>query len=187
MRNIIIGLAAIGALSAAPALAQSSSTITVNGTIASGCTAVTIPNSANLGTISTTTGVGELDVAKVNVALTGTSASVTCNGAGTTLTVTALPLTGPALPNGTPTGVNGFTNTIDYTANVSKPAGSYVQSLGTVAGIIMSDATTTGATTETVGLVASNLNIDITNAAAIGTLIAGAYTGTVQISLTPGS
>jgi hypothetical protein len=163
--------------------AQAQSALNVNGTISATCSALTLANSTvNLGVISDPSSPGALNPAAVNVALSSTTPSITCNGGGTTLSIDANPLTGPALPLGVP---STFSNLVNYTATINKSgAGAFVQSLP--ASGIANSTTDSAATSSTIGLVASNFSIALSDAAAAGILISGGYSGTVTIALTPG-
>lgn len=189
MRVSLLALTAAAALAVGPALAQSAN-ITINGTIGSSCSAitgmapnVTIPaasfaDSGSVGALASAfTGSG-------GIAITNTSAAVTCNGAGSKITVDAAPMNGPALPANA--GSNGFSNTINYRATVSKPDAGFAQ-FTTSGNVIASNDTTSNATVFNVGLLASNLSVSVSNASAGGVLVAGTYQGSIAISLTPGT
>jgi hypothetical protein len=176
---VYIGLAVFWAAGSASA----QSALNMNSKITPSCTAFSAAsNSINLGNISDPASPGALKSAAVNVALTSTTPSITCNGGGTTLSIDANPLTGPALPVGVP---STFSNIVNYTATINKSgAGAFVQAIAPTG--IANQTTDPSATSSTIGLVASNFSIALSNAAAGGILIAGDYSGTVTIALTPG-
>jgi hypothetical protein len=172
---------ALALIATGPACAQSALNMSSN--ISPTCTALSLVGSPkDLGVISDPSSPGALNVAAVNVALTSTTSSITCNGGGTTLSIDANPLTGPALPSGAP---STFSNIVNYTATINKSgAGAFVQTIA--ASGIANQTTDANPTSSTIGLVASNFSIALSNAAAGGVLIAGGYNGTVTIALTPG-
>jgi hypothetical protein len=156
--------------------------INMNGNISPNCTVLTLaPTSVDLGTISDPTAPGALDASKVNGATASVTPSITCNGGGTTLSIDADPLQGPTLPTNA-TG-SGFSNLVNYTATINKVATGFVQNMP--AGISNS-TTAAGASSGTVGLIASTFSVNLSGAAAAGILIAGGYSGSVTITLTPG-
>jgi hypothetical protein len=163
--------------------AMAQSALDLGSTISPTCTAFSLTtNTVNLGTISDPSSPGALNAAAVNIALSGTTPSITCNGGGTTLSIDANPLTGPALPSGAATF---FSNTVNYTATINKAGGSdFVQTLAPTG--ISNASSSPSATSSTVGLVAGNFSIALSGAATGAPLIAGGYTGTVTIALTPG-
>jgi hypothetical protein len=163
--------------------AQAQTALNMNGTISATCTALLLANSPiNLGTISDPVSPGALNAAAVNRPLTSTTPSITCNGGGTALSIDADPLTGPALPTGVP---STFSNLVNYTATINKTgADAFVQAIAPSG--IANQTTDANPTSSTIGLVASNFSIALSNAAAGGILIAGDYSGTVTIALTPG-
>jgi hypothetical protein len=188
MRGSLIALAATAALVASPALAQSSANVVINGSILATCSSSTLSNttvtitpanfedSSNVGALAAAfTGTG-------GIPITNTAALVTCNGAGTTIGVDATAMTGPSLPGGA--GAAGFSNTINFLATVSKDPTGFAQNV--TGDVIATNNSTATPTTATVGLLASKLNISVSNAVAGGILIAGAYSGSVAITLTAG-
>ncbi len=187
MRGSLIALAATATFVAGPALAQSSANIIINGSIAAKCSALALANSsvtiapANFEDPSAVGALAPVFTSAGGIAITNTTSSVTCNGAGTTVTLDAKEMTGPVLPSGAAAG--GFSNRIDFTASVDAPG--YAQSKAG-AGVIATNASTTTPTTATVGLLASTLNIKVGSAVAGGILVAGGYSGEVALTLTPG-
>ena len=172
----LVALAIGGAVQAQSALDMSSN-------ISPTCTVFSLTSSAvNLGNISDPSSPGALNAAAVNVALSSTTPSITCNGGGTTLSIDANPLTGPALPTGAP---SAFSNLVHFKATINKSGtGAFVQTLPSAG--IANVSSDTNASSATVGLIASNFSIGLSEAAAAGILIAGGYNGTVKITLTPG-
>lgn len=168
-----LAVAALAAL--IPTLASAANvtgTVTVNGSVAGRCqftlgsATITIPELSDTST-------GVLDASTVNgrnVALTGW-----CNGATSNMAVEAQPLlNATAAPA-------GFTNRVDYTATATAhPA----------AGNVSANDTTTVAGPGTgvpVGVFSSDIDVALSSASSTGAkLIAGAYTGQVLVTLTPG-
>jgi hypothetical protein len=163
--------------------AHAQSALDLGTTISPTCTAFSLTtNTVNLGTISDPNSPGALNAAAVNKPLSGTTPSITCNGGGTTLSIDANPLTGPVLPSGS---AAFFSNIVNYTATINKSgSGDFVQSIASTG--ISNASSAASATSATIGLVAGNFSIELSGAAAAGTLVAGGYTGTVTIALTPG-
>src|SRR5262249_10277960 len=127
----------------------------------------------HLGDISTTGSL--LDHTKVD----GQSAQLQgfCNGASSSMTVTANPILGPV------TSVTGFTNRVDYTATAALHTAPATNATDTSASAGAGSPTTVG--------LFSDL-IDVTLSASVAApagnqLVAGAYTGSVVVTLTPGS
>ncbi len=189
MRKSFIALAATATFVAAPALAQSvsgSTTAVINGSINAKCTASTLASTSVViptASFADPSNVGALASAitgSSGVAITGSSALVTCNGVGTSISLDANPMENSAAPP-PPTG---FSKTINYLASITAPG--YAQSAGGSGGVVATNLTTATPTTSTVGLLASKLDISVSNAVAGGVLIAGTYKGQITIGLTPG-
>lgn len=189
MRASLIALAATAAFVAAPALAQSSANVVINGSIQAKCSTFssfadatkTIPaasfeDASNVGALAAAFTGGS------GIAITNTVSTVTCNGAGTQITVDATAMTGPTLPSGA--GAAGFSNAINFLATVSKDPTGFAQNV--TGNVIATNDTTAVPTTATVGLLASKLNVSVSNAVAGGILVAGDYSGSVAVNLTPG-
>jgi hypothetical protein len=188
MRTSLVALAATVTFVAAPAVAQSVSgntTAVINGSIKAACTATSLASTAVIipaASFSDDLNVGALSsvfTGSKGVAVTGTSALVTCNGAGSTISVDADPMQNKAAP----TPPSGFSRSIDFLATVTAPG--YAQSKAG-SGVVATNLTSSTPTTSTVGLLASKLDISVSNAVAGGVLIAGTYEGQVTIGLTPG-
>jgi hypothetical protein len=178
-----LSILASGCLLIAASSANAQSALNMNGTISATCTVLSLSkNTVDFGDISDPAGPGVLNAAAINGSLTATTPSITCNGGGTTLSIDAEPLLGPTLPAGAP---SSFSRTINYTATISKAGASDFIQILPAAGV--ANATTASAATNaTVGLIAGNFSIALSNAAATGVLIAGGYSGTLTIALTPG-
>lgn len=174
MRKLLILAAAPFVVLASPALAQSSSTGTVdiNGRVADRCLFTTPNQTISLGELAlggTGTTAGKLDVAKVN----GQTRTLVgwCNSTAATMTVTTTQLTNPAAT------VAGFDNRVDYTATAVANAISASDS-SLVAG---------AGTSSTVGMFTGNVVVTLSAASSptSGLLVAGAYTGNVAVVLSP--
>ncbi|NJR20263.1 MAG: hypothetical protein HC777_01410 [Hyphomonadaceae bacterium] len=173
---------AVLALFASPALAQTSS-VTINGSIAPACSTLS-PFTKDLGDVSGSTP-GSLDISKVNVSA-GSLGTITCNGAGSTISIDANPLVGPALPTGA--AAAGFVNEINFTATVNKATGAYTSAIAGTA-VVSNDTSAATPTVATAGLISGAFTVDITAASAAGILIAsntGGYEGTIVVSLQAG-
>jgi len=146
--------------------------VTVNGSVSGRCqfsldsATITIPELSDTST-------GVLDPSTVNgrnVALNGW-----CNGATSSMAVEAQPLLNAS------SAPSGFTNRVDYTATATAHPGS---------GDVSADDTSTvagaGAAAQ-VGVFSSAIDVALSAAGSTGAkLIAGAYTGQVLVTLTPG-
>lgn len=98
---------------------------------------------------------------------TSTQASVVCNGAATTITVTPTAMTG----NKTLTDTTNFTKTINYTTTVTLDGRSV----------------TVDSAAHTIGEVSGTLSITADTLAPAGgkALLAGSYSGTIVVTLSP--
>jgi hypothetical protein len=158
-----------------PAFAQSTGTVTVNGSVADRCLFTTPSAVIALGEMTNAGGVGgagKLDPSRVN----GQSRTLVgwCNGTAATMGVEAQPLlnsdyTGPA--------ISGFDARVDYTAtavanSVSASDSSTVAAPGSVVGI---------------GLFTGNVVVNLSAASTptSGLLVAGNYGGQVLVTLAP--
>lgn len=167
----LLALAALPAiLAASPALAQSGATgtVTIDGSVAGRCM-FTLPNATiSLGELSLSSN-GRLDVSKVN----GRSATLNgwCNGTASTMSVTTTQLTN------TVTATTGFDNRVDYTGTaVANAASASDSSLTAGAGTAVTVGQFTGDVVVTLSAASSPTN---------GLMVAGTYTGNVQVTLTP--
>lgn len=185
MKRILMTMAAattLAAIAASPALADSGS-VTVNGTVTGTCT---VQGAAPQATIN----VGELDVPTTGLVVSGfggantASFKVVCNTAAPKIAVSATALTGPASP---PTG---YTNVVNYKATVTPSLAT-----GTFAGTApFYDTASATSHTETLASPLANPslgdNILVTVSAPstptpTNILVAGAYQGTVTVTVTP--
>jgi hypothetical protein len=180
MKNILFAAAALSALAAAPAMAQTS-TVSLTGQVDPGCSFAGQSGPRPLGDIST--GVGVLAASAVNVTLGTLGTTVTCNGVNASISVDADPLVGSnAPPNDAPAA---FTNIVNYTATAA--LSGYTQ---TGVSSIANATTAATATTSTVGLMQSPGSLAITGAAlpsGASVLVAGDYTATVTVTIAPGA
>lgn len=167
----LLALAALPAiLAASPALAQSGATgtVTIDGSVAGRCM-FTLPNATiSLGELSLSSN-GRLDVSKVN----GRSATLNgwCNGTASTMSVTTTQLTN------TVTATTGFDNRVDYTGTaVANAASASDSSLTAGAGTAVTVGQFSGDVVVTLSAASSPTN---------GLMVAGSYTGNVQVTLTP--
>ena len=168
MRKLLI-LAVPAMLAAGPALAQSATgTVAIDGSVANRCM-FTLPNATiSLGEISLVSN-GKLDPAKVN----GKSATLNgwCNGTASTMTVTSTQLTTPTA------ATTGFDNRVDYTGTaVANAVSGSDSSLAAGAG-----------TPVTVGQFSGDIVVTLSAASSPtgGLMVAGTYTGNVQVTLAP--
>ncbi len=177
MKNgFILSTALIGALVPGVAAAQSSGTVTINGTVADRCL-FTVPSKIiNLGELSlpgTGSTAGKLDAAKVDAATE--TLSGWCNGVAATMTVDAAPLVNTSHTTAPP---SGFDRIVNYTATAS--AGT----------IDATDTTATGAgSAVTLGLYTGDIivNVDGSSTPGSGIMIAGNYQGVITVTLAPNS
>jgi hypothetical protein len=178
MKKILFAAAALSALAAAPAMAQTAS-VNITGTILPACSGVADNSIANVLT-SSTTAPGTI----TNTTANGPTVGILCNGAGTTVTVQAGALSGPAVPGGEtgPAWAAGFRNTVNYTASLNIVGAGFTQATA----LPTDSSTMSGAGTPvTVGLTNGNFRLELTNIAAAGTLIAGDYSGVTTIVVNP--
>jgi hypothetical protein len=186
MKNLLIAATALATLASAPAFAQQTGTVTFTGTVAAACTAVS-PTTATIPLGALSTGVGAFNASVVNNAGGAYGSTITCNGAGTKLDMTANQITGSVgVPSGAPAI---FTNQIDYTAELETVGTGYAQSPA-APGVLVSDTTGGSGGSQTVGLLSTNVLLDLSGAAlpsGASVLVAGNYTGSVTITLTPGA
>lgn len=160
MKKLLMAAVALTAMSTTPAFAQSA-TFTVSGSVDAVC-------SFTGGSITFPTIATEAD-GTITASQSASSAAQTgfyCNGAGTSLTLAHSALTNAATP-----GV-GFTSTIDYTP---------------VAVLDGVDQQTGDGTNSTFGAQAGSLVVDARDLSATGKLMAGSYSGSITLTLTPAS
>jgi hypothetical protein len=170
MKKLLLAGAALAALPvASPALAQSvDGVVTINANVAPKCLfttpsgVITIPELAGAD--------GKLAAATVN----GQTKTLVgwCNGSSATMQVLATPLDNAG------SGGTSFDTRINYTASALANA------------VTATDSTTTvglPGTAQTVGLFSGGIVVTLSDAASAGgkLLLAGGYTGTVTVTLTP--
>ncbi|MFO1255489.1 MAG: hypothetical protein U1E37_07445 [Sphingomonadaceae bacterium] len=169
MRKSLIIAALPAVLAASPALAQSATgTVDITGSVAGRCM-FTLPNKTiSLGEISLASN-GKLDVSKVN----GRNETLTgwCNNTAASMTVTSTQLTTPTA------ATTGFDNRVDYTATATANSVSATDT-----------SLTAGAGSgSTVGQFSGDILVTLSAASSPtnGLMVAGSYTGNVQVTLTP--
>ena len=159
MKRQLMVAAALLAMSATPAYAQA--VFNVSGTVNAVC-------SYNGGTIAFGT-ITTDSSGNINSGQSASSSAETgfyCNGAGTTLDLAHTALTTSA------TAPSGFTSSIDYTPEAQIGSGTPYSG----------DQTGTA-----FGAQAGSLVVSAKNLTATGKLMAGSYSGTITLTLTPAS
>lgn len=183
----ILALLATAAI-ASPAMAQTSTTGTINitGTVAAKC--FVLPGSGN--TFGTTVAMGELSQAdgtlKTSATLsstfgtvggTGLTAQVVCTSANPDVSVLSEPLVNTAL------AATGYDNSVDYTADVT-----FTRVGGTT--LVSDPSAVPAATTATLAsrLTGTGTNVSVATSGwtASGVLVAGSYAGKITIVIAPG-
>lgn len=160
---------------ATPAMAQTTGTVLVEGTVSNKC-AVTTPASSAIN-------VGELAQADGTVVTAFASSDLTrtmtvkCTGANVKVEISSGPL-----HNQTP--VSGYTNDVNYTSTltVSKASG------GTTTPVAYTSPAATAASVDNFGPLATssdNVSVTISAPTASGTLGAGSYKSTISVVFTP--
>ena len=177
MKRIVLlaALAAIAIPASASFADDVTGTVTVNGTVADRCLFTTGSVVLNIGEMAQAAGgnAGKLNTTSVtsqNAQLTGW-----CNGTAATIAVQANALTNAA------SAPTGFDNKVDYTATATAHPTS-----GDVA--VSDSSTSAGASSpSTVGIFTSNIDVSFTTPASPtgGLLVAGSYTGSVVVTLSP--
>ncbi|HEY3811686.1 MAG TPA: hypothetical protein VGL66_00550 [Caulobacteraceae bacterium] len=167
-----LGLLAAGAASAQPVTGS----VAINGSVASRCSFSTDNVVLNIGEMSITSGststLGTYDHTKLD----GLSTPLTgfCNGAGATMTVEAFPMLNTSFTGAPP---SGFDDRVDYTATATEN------------NVSATDTTLTAGpgAPGTVGYFSSNITVSFSNSATPGggKMIAGPYSGSVNVTLTP--
>jgi hypothetical protein len=158
MKKWMMAALAASTAMATPALAGTTASYTVDGSVDGVCS-ISASGALDFGKLTDATGAFSNTASPSSV-----DGNAYCNQAATTVTVTHTDLT----TSGTPT--TGFTNDVTYT-----PV------------LITSDRTLTGnQTNATIGAF-SSLTVKAQGAAASGSakLVAGSYSGTISITLTP--
>ena len=167
-----LGLFMAGAACAQPVTGS----VTINGTVASRCQFTTSNAVLNIGEMSVTSGSGASLGTFDHTTLDGKSAVLNgwCNGAGATMTVQAFPMLNTAFTGTLP---SGFDDRVDYTATATENSiSANASSLSTSPG-----------TPSTAGIFSSNITVSFSNSATPGggKMIAGPYTGSVNVTLAP--
>ncbi|MGC1271879.1 MAG: hypothetical protein WA842_14910 [Croceibacterium sp.] len=172
MRKFILAAGAALVLATPAAAQDATGTVTIGGTVAGRCMftvgndAIIIPELAQTGTSATA---GRLDPATVN----GQSRTLRgwCNNAAAGMTVEAFPLLNAAAT------ATGFTNRVNYTATATAN-GFSANDTSLVAGL---------GSTVSVGMFTGDILVGLSDASAPADalLVAGAYTGRVEVTLTP--
>jgi hypothetical protein len=165
---VLLGSAVMAFGGAAPAFAQATGQVDVNGYVDDRCQFVTIGNAViDLGEISGTD--GKLDTATVNAGQA--TLQGWCNGSASTIGVEAFPLLNAAA------GAASFDKRVDYQATAT--AGTAVPTdLTTDAG---------AGTPVALGLFNGDIVVDIDSSSSPtnGLMVAGDYVGSIVVTLTP--
>lgn len=175
MRSFVaLALVASAAVSA-PAMAQSTGTVDINGSVGDRCLFTSGNAVISVGELTqggASAAAGRLDPSKLN----GQSRTLVgwCNGTAATMAVEALPLVNTSFASTAPVG---FDTRIDYTASAAAN------------GVTGTDSSVTAGagTAVSVGLFSGNINVSLASSSTpnSGLLVAGAYSGQVIVTLTP--
>jgi hypothetical protein len=179
MKKMILAATALSLMAAPAFAAPVTGTVNLSGTVnakcspsSGGATTVTIP-------VDLSNADGTLNTGAVNAITASVTGSGVCNGVNTFIELDASPLVGSVA---VPSGATAFANVINYTAVMGITG--YAQG-----GNTWSNSTTAAATTGVLGLVnATAVSLDINDAALPGSatlLVAGTYTGSVTVKVTP--
>jgi hypothetical protein len=169
----LFGAAALSLVAAAaPAAAQSTGNVAITGEVGVRCEFTVNSDLIALGELSVSGAAGgQLDTSQVN----GESAQLVgwCNGASSSMTVEADPIVNVA------PAPAGFENTVNYTATATIGAGP--SSASDSSAIVGAGAP--GA----VGIFSNTINVVLSGSSTPGggKLVAGAYNGSVDVTLTP--
>lgn len=164
---LLVGCAAVAFAAAAPASAQVTGTVDVNGFVDDRCQ-FTVDNAViNLGEISDAD--GKLDEAAVDAGTANLNGW--CNGSAATIKVEAHPLLNSAAASGS------FTNVVNYKATATA---------GTAAPTDLTTDAGAGADVS-LGLFSGSIAVDISDSSAPGDamMVAGDYVGSIVVTLTP--
>lgn len=172
---LIVALAASASAFATPALAQSTGTVTVDGSVADRCLFTGDTATILLGELAASGSgatAGKLDTAKLD---SSPDATLTgwCNGIAATIKVEAQPLMNTDF---TGTAPDGFTRRVDYSATATAN-GATPNDTSLVSG---------AGTAESIGMFTGSVVVSLASVGA-GTdlLVAGDYQGQVIVTLTP--
>lgn len=169
MKKLLMAAVAVSALAAMPALAQTSQDYTFSGNVATSCY-ISGATTVDFGTLQSASGVyGPANGATVSA----TDTSAFCNQAQTTalVTHTNLKTTSPVS--------SGFTNLVVMSAKASTPQNATGVSDSTPAG-----TGTSAGNSGTLGAF-TGLTVAATLTAPTDKLVAGTYSGTITVALTP--
>ena len=173
MKNLMIAVMGMAACAASPAFAQSTGTVTIDGSVAPRCLFTTPSATITLGEMdlsNTGTTAGKLDAAVVN----GKTRTLVgwCNGSASTMSVKAEALTLTGSTGSIPTG---FDRTVNYTATAVANSVSAIDSSTTAA----------ASSDQTVGLFTGNVVVTLSSSSTptSGLLVAGDYNGRVLVNL----
>ena len=173
MKNVMIAVMGMAACAASPAFAQSTGTVTIDGSVAPRCLFTTPSASIELNEMAlsgTGTTAGKLNTSVVN----GKTRTLVgwCNGSASTMSVKAEALT---LTGSTGTIPTGFDRTVNYTATAVANS------------VNATDTSTDGDPGESkaVGLFTGNVVVTLSSSSTPtnGLLVAGAYNGQVLVNL----
>jgi hypothetical protein len=165
MKKFLLIGAAMMALPAAASAQDVTGTVAVDGSVAAKCKFTTPSETLSLGELAGTD--GKLDVSKVD----GQFKNLVgwCNGTASSMFVTAQPLSNAG------TAPTGFANSVSYTA--SALANSQTATDTTAAG---------AGSPVTVGVFTGDIKVSLGSSSAGGLLLlAGAYNGSVTVTLSP--
>jgi hypothetical protein len=182
MKKIAILAAAAAVIVGTPALAQTSGTVVVNGTVAAKCTATDpISGTIALGELAKTDGTVDKVFAGATNGLSR-NFTVRCNGTNPKLSVEARSLVNAAATN----SPNGYTNTVDYTARLAAKGAK--GGTTAISDLSLNAGATTGLLGDRLAAEANNVTLTISdgitsNSTAI--LEAGSYAGSVEIVISP--
>lgn len=202
MKKIVLAaLAATTAVLATPAAAQVTGTVDVTGTVSNRCSVV-LPGGASSATFTGTIALGALDDAdgtlrdNLQSSASGTPADnlhvltrVVCNTAAPVVTISATAMQ----QGGTLDGTTGYSDTINYTAQVGvTDTASVVQyrRYATLTGLPPAGSVATGAMTLPISAApGNNVDVSVFNMHAEGAdtniLAAGSYLGVVTVTINP--
>ncbi|WP_176593725.1 hypothetical protein [Sphingobium sp. EM0848] len=162
MKKLMIGAIALAALNVAPAMAQQQD-FAVSGSVSATCSAITT-SAIGFGTIGISASTGKLNSGQ---SASSTATPIWCNGVASTLSFSGA--NSNTIHNSKSTTDAAFTSDLTYTPKVTL-GGSPV---------------TSGAT---IGAVAANLVVTADTLTSPGDKlpVAGDYSGTITVTLTPG-
>jgi hypothetical protein len=174
------------ALSATPAMAQQTGSITIGGNAPAACSASGTFVNIALGNLVDMPG-GGLKFSAVNGKTATNTTALFCNGVNSTLSLTANTIVASApLPSGAATA--GFANQVNYRATATLLSGGY--SSDAITATDESDITATPGTPDLIGLLAAPVNtlqITLSDASLPGTAVYpiadNNYSGSVTLTI----